>query len=757
MLCSQRGNTKIMARKNEVDGNTSLSAEDSAQVERLLALAHEIAQNLYAAKNQEEAEAALATIDNLQDTAQMALVKGLAKVRHSDAADILKAINELASNKNIRKEARRSLIRLEEAKVYPQWTSPVERTPAIQLPSQQPPRFWRGYVTRSREEGEVQLILCWEEGLDYNDVRMLTFLIDFWEQGLKDFLLEEHLSKRAVESRLQKMREQLPDITITDCTLAEGRRLIEEALAVNKWRGTASHKEYRKYLPTVNQLILNAQDVGEDRGLSFINPNLEPDEVTAIFIGAWSLGDYGLTYDLLTSDSSIRDDLDRDEWIERRRNWAKEAQPSRFEMTFIREREVSTPAVWLPFAGSRGSSTRREIEVGWSLEVSETQLSGTLKEMPMGTIVYKETGRHWFWTSYTLAKEDGRWRIQKMNDDGANAQGLSINELQNRVKEQTDRVNEIMQTHNSSGADAQQFTEEIVWRMVKSMHYDDALLIHLPLDRTIYGDAYSRAMSLGALERAIVYLDRLAHRFAEQKGEMLRQLALTQEALSEHFGQIGMREREQQFSQFAEQAARESLGAQDEAGGHVVLAELLMQRGTREALTDAEKHLNQAREMVVNVAQEAAIEDALATIAIRREQYQAALGYYQHIAELNQNTEDLWLKMAYVQRRIGQPEAARATYERAIKAQPDDFRPYAELGSLYIDEEKITLARETLERGLQAIPNSAHLLALLASVYIASGDMRRAESTLERAEQIEPNLDMVQAVREQLNRLSRTK
>jgi tetratricopeptide (TPR) repeat protein len=418
---------------------------------------------------------------------------------------------------------------------------------------------------------------------------------------------------------------------------------------------------------------------------------------------------------------------------------------------------VSAPTVWLPFAGSRGISTRREIEAGWSIELSDTQLSGTLKEIPMGTIVYKETGRHWFWTSYTLVKENGRWCISKMNDDGANAQGMSIDELQKRIKEQTDRVNEIMETRSPSSPDAQQFTEEIIWRLVESMHYDDALIVHLPLDRTIYGDAYSRAMSLGALERAIVYLDRLAHRFPEQKGEMLRQLSFTQRALSEHFGQIGMREREQQFSHLAEQSAHESLEVQNEAAGHLVIAEVLMQRGTRESFAEAEKHLNQAREIVVNVSQEAAIEDALATIAIRREQYQIALRHYHHITELDQNVPDLWLKMAYVQRRLGQSDAARKTYEKAIEAEPTDFRPYAELGSLYIDEGNITLSRGTLERGLQAIPDSAHLLALLASVYLASGDTRRAQTTLEQAEKIEPNLEMVQAVREQLNRLSSKK
>jgi hypothetical protein len=62
-----------MARKKEIDSNTTLSAEEYAQVERLLELAHEIAKNLSAAKNQEEAEAALANIDDLPDTAQMAL------------------------------------------------------------------------------------------------------------------------------------------------------------------------------------------------------------------------------------------------------------------------------------------------------------------------------------------------------------------------------------------------------------------------------------------------------------------------------------------------------------------------------------------------------------------------------------------------------------------------------------------------------------------------------------------------------------
>ena len=48
----------------------------------------------------------------------------------------------------------------------------------------------------------------------------------------------------------------------------------------------------------------------------------------ATFVTAWSLGDYGLTYDLLSSNSSLRDGLERDEWIEQRRAWADEAHPT---------------------------------------------------------------------------------------------------------------------------------------------------------------------------------------------------------------------------------------------------------------------------------------------------------------------------------------------------------------------------------------------------------------------------------------------
>src|SRR6266568_1018260 len=525
-----------MTRKKETD--TVVSEEDNAQVQLMLGQFHQLAGNLHSSSSQEEAGAVLSDINSMPEASQLALLKALSKEHDTDAADVLIAINELSPNKSIRKEARRSLIRLEGAKVYPGWNPPVSHTPAIQFPASNPPRFWKGFVTQSREEGEIHLILCWEQGFEYSEVRMLIFILDFWEGGVKEFILD-NTNKRNVDAQVQHLRTQLPGVTLVDCTLAEARRLLEEALSVNKWRGTTPHKEYRHHLPTVNQLVFG--DAGEDRGLTFIDPNLEPDEVAATFVTAWSLGDYGLTYDLLSSNSSLHDGLERDEWIEQRRAWTNEAHPTLFELT-------------------------------------GTQLSGTLKEMPMGTTVYKETGRHWFWTSYTLVQDEGAWRIQHMTDEGAKAQSLAIEELQKRIKEHDDRVNQILQEQEPNQPDERQKAEEVIWRIVQTLYYDDALMLHLPFDRNVNGDAYHHAIGLGALERAIAYLERIARSFAEYRGEVLRQLGITRESLSEYYSERGMNERAQHFAELAEASIRESLEVENNIAGHVVLAELIFRR-----------------------------------------------------------------------------------------------------------------------------------------------------------------------------------
>ena len=733
----------------------ALSAQEEAQIQQLLAQYHQIATNLHSSQTQDEAETAITDIDELSEAAQMALLKSLEREQNSDAADVLQALHELSPNKAVRKEARRGLIRLEGTKVYPRWEPPVDRTLVVQLVRQQP-RFWKGFVTQSREEGEVQLILAWEEGYEYNEVRMLTFLLDFWEQGVKDFFVE-NFTKRSFDEHMRELQNRLSDITLAEATLAEGRRLIEDALSVNQWRGTTPHKEYRHYLPTINQLILQAPDTGEDRGQTFISPALEPDEVAATFIGGWALGDYGLDFDMLSSESKLREGLTRDEWIERRRNWVNEAHPTRFELSVVHEREpqaIQSSGLWVPTLYSSRTITRKEIELGWSLEISDTPLSGTLPEMPMGTIVYKETGRHWYWTVFTLVQEEGRWRVQSITDEGASMQGLTIEELQQRIEEENKRIEEITSRPRSTNEEeAVANFEEVVRRIIHSLAYVDALLVKLPLDETIYEEAFGRAMTLNNYERAAAYLERIVQRFGQGRAEHLQRLGIVQSMLAEWYQQRGLHERSEHFFELAESTLNQALALNNTVIGHTRLAEILINHKVR--LDEAETHLNQAGELAVSNAStedQAMVEANLGSLSMLREQPENALRHFQRAAELNPNLENIWFSIGMVQRALKRFDEAEATFKHAIELEPHDFRIYAELAAIYMNRRQFAQARETLEQGIRAIPESAYLRALLASVLLESGDRRRANALLQEAERINPQDPMVQAMREEMEK-----
>jgi tetratricopeptide (TPR) repeat protein len=525
---------------------------------------------------------------------------------------------------------------------------------------------------------------------------------------------------------------------------------VLEALDVNRWRKTTPHKDYRHYQPTVQQLVLNATDVGEDSGRIFTRPDLSPDEIVANFTGGWSLGDYGLSYDLLASNSDLLAGLTRDEWVKQRRAWADEAHPARMAPGYIRELEHNQQSLWLPGSVvSSRLSTRREVEMAWSLELVNTPLSGTLPEMPMGTAVYKETGRHWFWTTYTLVQEDGQWRISRMTDEGANAQGLPVAEVEQKLKDHDERIQEITREHSPTDPEGTRYYEEIMWRMVQAMHFDDALLVKLPFDRTIYEDAFSRAMSMRMIERSLVYAEEMADRFSTlyTHGEDLRRLGAVQVALADQFVQFGMDERAEHFFDLADNTIRDSLVADESAMGHLLLGELQMQQGAYE---DAIVSFQQALPLVVNRDEEAQLEFDLGSSLLQLERFSEAASHLERVAEINPNYAGIWFNVGYAYRVQKQYAEAEAFYKRAIEQQPDDMRSYSELGSIYMNTQRLPDAYKIVEQGISANPSSAHLKALLAAVLLEMGDRRRSRAMLEEAEQINPNLEIVQAVRQTL-------
>ncbi|HEU5229670.1 MAG TPA: tetratricopeptide repeat protein [Ktedonobacteraceae bacterium] len=733
-----------MSRKKETD--SLLSAEEHHQIEHLLAHYHQIAEHLHTSSEQTQAEGTLNDIIALSEPAQIALLKSLSKEQHSDAADIVAGMNALSPNKEVRKEARRSLIRLEATKIYPQWTPPITRAPAVQVHIANPPRLWKSWVSQTREEGEVELVLCWEQGYDYSEARLLIFQLDYWNEGIKEVIVD-HGSKRRIDDYIETMRTQLADIPKVTCTLAEAKRLIEEALSVHTWRGTEPSRSYRNNLPTINNLLLQTTtDLGEDRRFTFINPELEEPEVVINFIGAWSMGDYGLAYDLLSANSNIRDHLSRDEWIAQHRAWADEAHPARLELGFVHERERSQSAIWLPTPaiGSR-STTRKEIEIGWSLELLDTPLNGTLQEMPMGTAINKETNRHWFWTAYTLIREEDAWRIQNITDEGAHCQSLSIRELQQRIIEYEKVVEERIKQRETNSQD---LIEELSWRLTQLMHFYDALIALLPLDYDVHLQAYKAALAIGNPELMMVYLERMAQRFAEGRGDAMRRLASTLISLAYKYETPEMAARQEHFLTRAEETVREVIALEPRrAINHILLGELLI---NQERNDEAETEFQLAKDLAPNQDEESTIEAGLGNIAMRRERLKEAIPHYLRVAELDPAYPGIWFNLGFAHRLLGEFEAAKTYYQRAIQAETSDIRPYSELTAIFMNQGDVQQAREIAEQGVRAHPNSAPLRAILASVLIEIGDKNAAQQQLAQAEAIDPTLEVVQRVRQQM-------
>ncbi|MFL5699234.1 MAG: hypothetical protein ACJ797_19300, partial [Ktedonobacteraceae bacterium] len=173
-----------MAKKKNTQ--IAVSQEDNTQAQHILEQYHEIAGNLHTSTDQKQAEDALTEINNMPEGAQIALLKALSKELHTDAADVLIAINELSPIKSVRKEARRSLIRLEGARIYPQWKPPVQPAVALQV-TDTSLRFWKGIVTDTLPTGEVELLLLFENEDNPREIRILGFLLEFWHDGVKDF------------------------------------------------------------------------------------------------------------------------------------------------------------------------------------------------------------------------------------------------------------------------------------------------------------------------------------------------------------------------------------------------------------------------------------------------------------------------------------------------------------------------------------------------------------------------------------------
>jgi tetratricopeptide (TPR) repeat protein len=679
---------------------------------------------------------ALSLIEQQPASVALAVADALASRHIVEAADVALALAELSQSQALRKEARRALVRLRSAGIAPGFSVPAIETTATQR--QRP--FYLGYVTQTREQGEAQLALAWYENQAAGDVRGVVFLLEFWRDGVKDFYMTDVTTTRRFQQDFAKNH------AVVACSLAQARQLVQEALEINTWRKTPLPDAYKRHYPTIRDLLLNSAIAEEEEHAvlqegdrPWIAQHLEPEELIANALGAWSFGDYGLFYDLLADEHPARRAQTRDEFIQQRRQWADEADPAALRALLIREQSEAAQAggLWTPTSIHAGG--RKDVEAFWSLLLKDSPLGGQMEELPMATIINRETGRHWYWTSYTLVQQSGVWRISRQRDQGLLAQGLPIPDLQQRVKELTEEANRIAQTQPATEAEAEEATRTLFGAVVTSLHTNDALIARLPLDRAPYDQAALDARAIGQYERTAAYYQKMLDRFGD-RARLLTQLGIMQYLAGARDQQEGNQTGAQRWWDSASASLEEARSLSPTADTYQALAEL---RLAANRLEEAEQLIRQALELDSTRAERWG---ELGSIQMNRSEPRAALESFQQAAQRNPDLPGIQFHIGRAYRALGEPENARLAYEEAIRRNPSDTEAHNNLAAL-LEEQEPAQAIALLERASALAPTVALYHANLAALLLQTGAIKRGKAELELAERLEPSNPVVRQVR----------
>jgi tetratricopeptide (TPR) repeat protein len=720
-----------------------------------------------------------------------------------DAADVAEAVGELEPRREVAREARRSRIRLRSAGIMPSFavphaaaTSALARTatpgpaptvatpPASAPPASSPaaPRLVEAYVTRTREQGEVTLVLGWQDSFDSAMLRGQLFRLSFWDDGVRDFVVSDAMSRTRFQRELLEGVRTEAGVPVVPITWAQARRLVLDALDVNAWRGTEPAAEFQTNRAQIEsrllvepvdpdllaQIAAEAERLAREGDRPFISGGMEPDETLANWIGAWSFGDFALTYDLLADDHPLRRTQTRQEYVALRRLWAKEAAPSNLRLTLIREQEQRASALWVPGgAGVIGGGERKEMEAFWSLALRDVQEAGQLDEMPLATLTSTETGRHWYWTGYTVARDRAHdlWLLTRSRDEGAASQALTIEELQRRIKEAHDTVERITQqpAPDPRSEEAAEALRTITGALTASLHYSDALNVRLPLDEAIYRAAITDARTLGNHERAAALIERMQGRFADEV-RLRFELGIEQYLVAEQYGRTGQGAAEASWLDRAIATLTGVVEAEPTAEHLQGLGELLARQGhfnqaetrLREAIRiepeRAMLHSDLADTLMGRISGENLDDPVALTPEERRSLAREALAALRRLQELDPAHEGIFTRMGAIYELLEQNDDALLAFEEAVKRDPGDAAAHYALGAVLLSRRQPDRALSDLETAVQLAPIALPYRVALASCYAALDRVGEATRELDTVDKLQPGLPQVAELRTQLAR-----
>ena len=792
-----RNEAQRRVTQRERDALSQLSAEQHVQIDAQIGALNTVAQALRQAQS-EGREAIIAKLDAilaLPDELAFAFAQQLGNQRGPsarDAADVAQALGELDTRKEVAREARRSRIRLRTTGVLPSLMIPVsegtvspDSTPAAinvhmqasDTSGQTGPEFAEGFVTQTREQGEIMLLIGWQEGRDPNFLRGQLLQLSFWREGVEHFEQLDAMSRRRFHSEVVDGLRGESERELVPVTWTQARRLVLEALAVNEWRGTQPDADFQRHRAQMTQRLLGEPDdesarsaiaeeerrAAHEGDIFLVGRDLEPDETVANWIGAWSFGDYALTYDLLAADHPLRQRQTRDEYIALRRQWADEAQADGLRLTLIREQEQRASMLWVPNApAGLGGGERKDIEAFWSLLLRESPIGGQLDELPFATLASRESGRHWYWTGYTLVRDHtfGVWRISRNRDEGASSQALIIEELQRRLKEAHETVERITQAPppQPRSEEANEALRTVTGALTSSLHYSDALTVRLPLDESVYQAAVTDARSLNNHERAAALLERMQGRFADDI-HIRFELGAEQYLVATQYESQGQADAASLWLERAV-ATLTSVAEEQPTAEHIQgVAELLMRQGhydqaetrLREAIDiepeRASLYSDLADSLVGRITGENLDDDTPITEDERRRVATEALGALRDASRRDTSIPGLFTRMGAIYDLLKQPDDALIALEEGVRRDPGDAEAQYALGSLLLSREQPQRALASLETAVQLSPLTISYRLSLAAAYGALERYTEATRELDLIDRLQPGLPQVAELR----------
>jgi tetratricopeptide (TPR) repeat protein len=805
-------------------GQARLDEEQKKLVNALLDTIHDMAQALRATTAMDRANqlAALESVENTAEPAAVTFAEQLGTIRGSrahDAIEVAQALGELDPRKDVAREARRARLRLRSAGAIPTLSyapAPAGRptrhaslpaaaaaaatppsspasAPAVDAPAPavDAPRFVEAYVSQTREQGEVRLIVGWQEGLDAGYMRTHRFVLDFWQEGIKGFTLLEPVNRSRFSREVREFiggdrdssehdpRSAKPDEAIA-INWSQARNLVNEALEVNAWRNAAPNTDFARYRTQIDARLLAAPlsdelqrqvETEEQRFMRegdkpYIATTMEPDETVVNWLGAWSFGDFGLAYDLLADDHPLHQQQSRAEYVELRRQWWNAAEPAGLRVTLVRDQEKRASALWVP--GSAGLSLgtqRKELEAFWSVVVQETPLGGQVLELPLATISSPKTARHWYWTGYTLVHDRlaNRWYISRSRDEGATSQTLTLDELQQRIRDAHQQVEQIttQEAPDPASEAAAQALRGITGALTASLHYADALAVQLPLDESVYQDAITDARTLGNHERAVALIERMRRRFVDEVRLRFEE-GIEEYLVAEQYGRQGMAQAEATWLERAIQTVRDVVAEEPTAEHLQGLGELLSRQG----------HFNQAetylREAVVKDPTRALAYSDLADalmgritgenlddpVALTPDEQQRiareALVVLGQAGKLDRSISALYTRMGAIYELLHQPDDSIIALQEAIRLDPADADAHYTLGAMLMDRKRYQDALPHFVTAVQLAPFALQARLSLATCYGMLDQVTQALRELDAIDRIQPGLPQVAELRSYL-------